>query len=129
MRILCGTDFSEHARQASRVAAALAQRLAEPLLLVHALDFPDYAAKSKAGGVFRMVKASRQKELVQEAGRNLKAGASVKVQLHAGRADEALVELAQAKVLLRWTCATKCAGFPAPSCADSCRVKTFLGVE
>jgi nucleotide-binding universal stress UspA family protein len=95
MRILCGTDFSEHARQASRVAAALAQRLAEPLLLVHALDFPDYAAKSKAGGVFRMVKASRQKELVQEAGRNLKAGASVKVQLHAGRADEALVELAK----------------------------------
>lgn len=95
MRILCGTDFSEHARQASRVAAALAQRLAEPLLLVHALDFPSYAAKSKAGGVFRMVKASRQKELEQEAGRNLKAGASVNGQLHAGPADEALVELAE----------------------------------
>ena len=34
--IICGTDFSENARQAANVAAALATRLSAPLVLVHA---------------------------------------------------------------------------------------------
>ena len=36
--ILCGTDFSEPATQAANVAAAFAQRLGAPLLLVHGVD-------------------------------------------------------------------------------------------
>lgn len=93
-RIICGTDFSENARKASRAAAAIAKRLAEPVLLVHALDFPGYAAESKAG-VFRQVTASERKSLNQEAGNIRQAGATVEVQLPTGRPDEALVELAR----------------------------------
>lgn len=36
--IVCGTDFSEQAAQAVEAAAALATRLDEPLVLVHAVD-------------------------------------------------------------------------------------------
>ena len=36
--IVCGTDFSEQAAQAVETAAALAKRLDEPLVLVHAMD-------------------------------------------------------------------------------------------
>lgn len=36
--IVCGTDFSQHAAQAVEAAAALAKRLDEPLVLVHAVD-------------------------------------------------------------------------------------------
>ncbi len=38
--ILCGTDFSEHAKRAADVAAALAKRLSAPLRLVHASAIP-----------------------------------------------------------------------------------------
>ena len=38
MSIVCGTDFSPNARQASEVAAALAARLGESLALVHVVD-------------------------------------------------------------------------------------------
>ncbi|MBE0541820.1 MAG: universal stress protein [Verrucomicrobia bacterium] len=93
-RIICGTDFSENARQGSRAAAAIAKRLNGPALLVHALDFPRYAAESKAD-VFRVVTASRRKSLHQEAESIRKAGVTVEVQLHPGRADEALVDLAR----------------------------------
>ena len=34
--VICGTDFSENARQAANVAATLATRLSAPLVLVHA---------------------------------------------------------------------------------------------
>ncbi len=36
--IVCGTDFSQQAEQAVEAAAALARRLNEPLVLVHAVD-------------------------------------------------------------------------------------------
>ena len=38
MKIICGTDFSEHAEQASRAAAALARRLGDTLVLAHVWD-------------------------------------------------------------------------------------------
>ena len=38
MKIICGTDFSEHAVQASRAAAALARRLGDTLVLAHVWD-------------------------------------------------------------------------------------------
>src|SRR4051812_36504930 len=37
-KFICGTDFSEQALQAVEAAAALATRLNEPLMLVHAVD-------------------------------------------------------------------------------------------
>lgn len=38
MSIVCGTDFSHNARQASEVAAALAGRMGQSLVLVHVVD-------------------------------------------------------------------------------------------
>ena len=38
MTIVAGTDFSQNARAAARAAAAIAQRLGEPLKLVHVLN-------------------------------------------------------------------------------------------
>ncbi|HEU4532745.1 MAG TPA: universal stress protein, partial [Polyangiaceae bacterium] len=38
MTIVCGTDFSERARQAARAAAAIAARFGERLVLVHVAD-------------------------------------------------------------------------------------------
>ena len=40
MKIICGTDFSEHAEQASLAAAALARRLGDTLVLAHVWDEP-----------------------------------------------------------------------------------------
>jgi len=44
--ILCGTDFSESATEAVRVAAALAQRFSAPLIVAHSVDeraeFPNH---------------------------------------------------------------------------------------
>jgi len=42
--IVCGTDFSQQAAQAVDAAAALARRLDEPLVLVHAVDKESRAA-------------------------------------------------------------------------------------
>jgi nucleotide-binding universal stress UspA family protein len=36
--IVCGTDFSEPAKHAANVAAALAKRVEAPILLVHGVD-------------------------------------------------------------------------------------------
>ena len=38
MKIICGTDFSEHAVQAGLAAAALARRLGDTLVLAHVWD-------------------------------------------------------------------------------------------
>jgi nucleotide-binding universal stress UspA family protein len=38
MKIVCATDFSEQARAAADMAAALASRLEDTLLLVHVVD-------------------------------------------------------------------------------------------
>jgi nucleotide-binding universal stress UspA family protein len=40
MEIVCGTDFSKSAVQAADAAAALAARLREPLIILHAFDEP-----------------------------------------------------------------------------------------
>jgi hypothetical protein len=38
MKIICGTDFSQHAVEAADVAARLAVRLHEPVALVHVFE-------------------------------------------------------------------------------------------
>ncbi len=93
-RIICGTDFSENARHACRVAACMAERLGEKTLLVHALDFPSYATKNKAAEVFRMVSASRREALKKEAASHGQTSSRMEAKLAMGSADEALVELA-----------------------------------
>lgn len=94
-RVLCGTDFTNNAQQAVRVAAAIAKRLDEPLLLVHALDFPGYAEQEKSAGVFRDTQASRRKLLKEEAESVRKAGVVVETEVTLGPPDESLVELAK----------------------------------
>ena len=47
MKIVCGTDFSEHASEAADVATALARRLHEPLALIHVLETTRFELFSK----------------------------------------------------------------------------------
>jgi nucleotide-binding universal stress UspA family protein len=85
MAILCGTDFSPRAQEAAEVAAALAARLGEPLLLVHAREY---------GAATRVEEADD--ELCAEADRLRRRfpGLSLTPRLEAGIADEVLAALA-----------------------------------
>jgi nucleotide-binding universal stress UspA family protein len=84
MAILCGTDFSPRAQEAADVAAALAARLDEPLLLVHARE----------DGATRIAEADD--DLCAEADRLRQRfpGLSLTPRLEAGLADEVLAALA-----------------------------------
>lgn len=90
--ILCGTDFSHEARHAVRAAGAIARRIDEPLMLVHAVEIPRLGASGE-----KSLMASRRKELRQEAEEIRKSGAQVEESALAGRPDEVLVSLARAK--------------------------------
>jgi nucleotide-binding universal stress UspA family protein len=94
-RIVCGTDFSGNARQAVLTASAIAKRLSDRVRLIHALDFPTPATKSKAAGLLHELKAGRRKSLEEEAQILQKAGVAVEMQLPVGRPDEALVGFAK----------------------------------
>jgi hypothetical protein len=61
--IICGTDFSENARQAANVAAALATRLRGPLVLVHAAGLLNQGSTSET---YDAVIASFRKRLHEE---------------------------------------------------------------
>jgi len=91
-RILCGTDFTDNARQAARVAAAIANRLNEPVHLVHAVETPGFGATHPE--VLQLLEASSRKALLEEAERIREAGVTVNEQLPTGRADKVLVDLA-----------------------------------
>src|SRR5262245_25199838 len=66
MRILCGTDFSDNAREAADVAAALAERLNEPLVLLHAVEA---FADTKVPGESRTLREESREILAREAER------------------------------------------------------------
>lgn len=91
--ILCGTDFSENARQAAQAAAAIAGRIKEPLILTHAVELPDLGA-SRAQ-VSKWLAAKRRKKLRQEAETIRGTGAEVEERALVGRPDEVLVDLAR----------------------------------
>lgn len=79
--IICATDFSTHANAAAGVAAKLALRRAEKLLLVHATD-------TEAG----KVSASLNRRLESEAVHLRESGADVEpILLHGDRPTEALL--------------------------------------
>jgi nucleotide-binding universal stress UspA family protein len=91
MTILCGTDFSELGTSALHVAAALAKRSSQPLVLVHALDFPPSQRHSPANAeVFE----SAENQLAGEATRLRQHGAEVSARVIFGDLAEALIDQA-----------------------------------
>lgn len=89
MKIILGSDFSDNARQAGTVAAALAQKLGDTLRLVHAHESAGLAAASPE--VLGSLLVGSRARLAQEADRLRELGATVKTDLLAGLADEAIV--------------------------------------
>lgn len=90
-KILCATDFSDNARTAAEVAAAIAVRLGAKLELVHVADEAhDYTEETTAFRAFlREYQASLKKEVQRLRG----TGASVRgVLLHGNWAEIAIVE-------------------------------------
>ncbi len=79
--IICGTDFSDNARQAANVAAALAKRLGLPLRLVHASVIPHSPLTVE--------------HLRNEAQRLQEAGAELTAEVIEGEADQVLAQVAQ----------------------------------
>ncbi len=92
-RIICGTDFSEHAQQAVRVAAALGRKLGTPVGLVNAVEPPSLSHRQSE--IVQWLKSDRRKALREEAVQLRESGVSVHEKLLTGRADEALVDLAR----------------------------------
>ncbi|HNC95198.1 MAG TPA: universal stress protein, partial [Myxococcota bacterium] len=82
--ILCGTDFSPAAREAARVAAALALASNEPLHLLHVL--PEDAGQED--------RVAAQAELSREVADLQRLGAVVSSAMARGFADELLREAA-----------------------------------
>nr|MBA2431842.1 universal stress protein [Chthoniobacterales bacterium] len=90
--IICGTDFSENASAAARVAAALAARMEKQLLLVHVAEQSDS----------RFVSVERRKEVTAplleklraEAERLASSGAQIEpLVLTNGWAEDAIVQI------------------------------------
>ncbi len=75
MKILCGTDFSEHAVEAGRVAGILATRARGKVALVHAMDVSRYELPSKE--LLDYLRTSRKEKLKLEANRLRHRGAEI----------------------------------------------------
>jgi nucleotide-binding universal stress UspA family protein len=92
MKIICGTDFSEHAVQASLAAAALARRLGDTLVLAHVWD------ETLDEGLWQdfhdRVSAAVRNRLYDHAMRLRKTGASVEEEMPSGIPDEELAKVA-----------------------------------
>lgn len=91
MAIACGTDFSEHAGAAVSAATALARRLGERLILVHALDeraLDDTAHRMHAVG-------GKLSEQLEAAARTIRQQHSLDVEtvlVSGGTTEETIVE-------------------------------------
>lgn len=88
-RIVCGTDFSEQAQGAVRVASAWSAQLRKPLSLIHAMEMPHLGASHAQA--LEWLSATRRELLVAEALMARELGAEVEEQILVGRADEVLV--------------------------------------
>ncbi|MEZ5289039.1 MAG: universal stress protein [Vicinamibacterales bacterium] len=91
--IVCGTDFTDAARRAADVAAALAAALGRPLRLVHALGANGLQAQEELA---RTARDAARRALDAEAARLGASGADVMGDLRDGHADEAMVAAAAA---------------------------------
>jgi len=92
MKIVCGTDFSQHAVEAANVAATLATRLNDTLVIVHVFDVTRYELISKE--LLDHLRDKRQERLRREAGRLRRAGATVEEELLSGSPATALADFA-----------------------------------
>lgn len=89
MRILCGTDFSQHAVEAGRVAAVLAMRTRGKVVLAHAMDVSRYELPSKE--LLDYLRSSRKKKLKLEADRLRHQGAEIEESFVEGSPAASLV--------------------------------------
>ena len=89
--IICGTDFSESARHAANVAAALAKRLGTRLVLVHGAD--------ERGDIPRrywpLFLAEGRPQLMAEAARLREVSADVQEELAGGVPEEGIAKCAE----------------------------------
>lgn len=92
MKIVCGTDFSQHAVQAADVAAILAKRLNGTLALVHVFEPTPYPSASKTS--MDDLRKKGQESLRQEAVRLRRTGAKVAADLLAGSPIISLTDFA-----------------------------------
>ncbi len=91
--ILCGTDFSPHAKRAVDVSAAFASALAEPLTLVHAFDIQ--SSRQVLAAAQEALLETVRGDLHEEAERVRQQGIEVREELLFARPDEGLVEHAR----------------------------------
>ncbi|MGE6758282.1 universal stress protein [Corallococcus interemptor] len=101
MAIVVGTDFSEHAREATRVAATLAERMRTPLELVHTAE-PGMLRRDGPAGQGSAITELEQR-LAAEADGLRREGLTVQPRVLLGMPDEALVEHAsklQARMII-----------------------------
>src|SRR5580765_3890952 len=92
MKLLCGTDFSEHAREAANAAAALTARLQATLVLAHVMDTSRYELDSKE--LMDSLCESRRTNLKSDADRLRRQGATVEEQFLQGSPAINLVKAA-----------------------------------
>ena len=93
MRIVCGTDFSLQAAEAANVAAMIATRLGETVVLAHVIEIDGLEARYP--GIGDSVLARLKEKLHNEAERLRKLGPTVKEELLTGSPFEKLVEVGQ----------------------------------
>ena len=91
MKILCGTDFSVHAAEAGRAAAAIAARLKTELLLVHVFETSRYSQISNE--LYEHLRDSRQKRLDLESKRLERKKLLISNQLIEGSPAASLVDV------------------------------------
>ena len=89
MSVVCGTDFSENAAEAVRVASALAARYREPLVLVHALDEHALLKRGDPAGVSLV--HSAQELLHHQAEAVRQRGVGVQEEVLTGTPDETIL--------------------------------------
>ena len=92
MKIICGTDFSEHAEQASRAAAALARRLGDTLVLANVWD--ETLGEGLWHDFHDRMSAAVRNRLYDHAVLLRKTGVSVEEEIRSGMPDVELAKLA-----------------------------------
>ncbi|MBL9168053.1 MAG: universal stress protein [Verrucomicrobiales bacterium] len=91
--ILCGTDFSIQAAEATQVAAALAKRIGSRLFLVHAID--DSGLSSSYPDILQTLSQRGRERLDQERVRLQPTGCELVDEIVVGSAARALTTLAE----------------------------------
>jgi len=92
MKIICGTDFSQHAVEAAHVAAALAIPLKGTVALAHVFETTRYELLSKE--LYDYLRGKRLERLRTEAQRLRKTGTAVEEALLEGSPAIALTQYA-----------------------------------